>query len=1248
MRRTLNCVLAAHLIVFSLEAQESTIKFTICGVDTLVSGITVAGQLDAQNTRKYQEESIFRYSGSGVENLVSLELHNTGNRMIRNPQLTINGVRWVYNFDDLISRVPFYAATTYSDTLRVLWFYLLENFYHWNVSVADPNGRIHPLQSLSVFGSGVCENNTQIFTSILSQLGYPVQTVLFGGLAPHTLGTTEVAGLGLVPLDADIRTVYLKRDNRTLATFDDLFEDPDLIHRTHHYGFQVNEKQLDTNISLIFNQDVPFVLDDWSSQDSLELKFRPGERYTWYFSRPIGTNFHYYNTLVPGPLVPPPTSSLGTQEYSLDDSTDLSSVIFASNLTIDSIGIHPVDPSASASAIISMPNPYAITGGRVAFAYEKLDSASDFSIFFRKDTVGDFLEIYRSIWGHMGLVQDSVDLFGMIGPQSSPIANVYQIKIEFTGAVSPIVVKSFTLMSYFQFNPNLLPRLQLGDNTIEVHSSDDAHLEGLSLAYSFKEINGAAPDPVVEPLFPSPGSTISDSRVVFRWSYSDPVSDFLITISDRPDFAFPLSSSFYKLVSMAGNTEPYWIVPSFGMLNPDQEYFWRVRVRNASGVWSSWSETWSFRIQCPSIPVDLKIAQAGDSLSLTWSPGSSGTPPAAYVVLGHIQQGFGFDTGHVIDTVSEPRTTLWNGSVSHVFAYYRVLAIDASGRYSGVSDPVSLTDRLFMHRLPIHVQDRIPVSFPLTLIEPEFVRAGSIYPQRIIDKQSVSFLWDQIPSGLELQGSVLKGIFTSEGLLQGRAIRADGNYQDIVHVFEINHVPQTTLFDSIAHCGEYFDAVIQLTDADGDSAFISSVALPSWLHFENSSNRLFGLPDVKDMGDTVIVCAVHDTRGASWVDTLQLRVEYINRAPVFSHIEIPYAKVGVVYDGRIYAMDVDSVIGDYVLYSLVKGPEWLKLDSLYGYLTGQPILPDLIDSFLLVRATDTFGAFTDTALTIRYKNHAPYARVVKDSLNMENNFYSVWIEAIDPDTIAGDCLNIRVINKPNWLEENGEGLLSGQYTLSERGDTIQIGVYDLNGDSVVVVHAIKNSTFLMEKQFSIDTILVVDSLYEVSFQQENAGWDEIYKFEVVKKPDWVTLDTIRHLLISKAPRSSVGKDTVTVRIYRTVSQFIEKNFVVYILPLASGPIIPDRVELSSNYPNPFNGSTVVPFQISETSRVLIEVFNVLGQRIERIIDNDFSAGYHMVTWTPKAVASGVYFIRLMVQPQTGSRISKSQRMLYIK
>ena len=75
--------------------------------------------------------------------------------------------------------------------------------------------------------------------------------------------------------------------------------------------------------------------------------------------------------------------------------------------------------------------------------------------------------------------------------------------------------------------------------------------------------------------------------------------------------------------------------------------------------------------------------------------------------------------------------------------------------------------------------------------------------------------------------------------------------------------------------------------------------------------------------------------------------------------------------------------------------------------------------------------------------------------------------------------------------------------------------------------------------------------------------------------------------------------------------------------------LPSTPELAQNYPNPFNPITNIQFSVPARSKVTIEIFNVLGQRITTLADQEFSAGTHVVVWNPRAVASGVYFCRLI-------------------
>ena len=91
--------------------------------------------------------------------------------------------------------------------------------------------------------------------------------------------------------------------------------------------------------------------------------------------------------------------------------------------------------------------------------------------------------------------------------------------------------------------------------------------------------------------------------------------------------------------------------------------------------------------------------------------------------------------------------------------------------------------------------------------------------------------------------------------------------------------------------------------------------------------------------------------------------------------------------------------------------------------------------------------------------------------------------------------------------------------------------------------------------------------------------------------------------------------------------------------------LPARFALGPNYPNPFNPSTIIPYQLAASSQVRLEVFNLLGQRLATLVDEERPAGFHTATWhavdgSGRAVAAGVYIYRMTVgvERQTGRMV----------
>ena len=105
----------------------------------------------------------------------------------------------------------------------------------------------------------------------------------------------------------------------------------------------------------------------------------------------------------------------------------------------------------------------------------------------------------------------------------------------------------------------------------------------------------------------------------------------------------------------------------------------------------------------------------------------------------------------------------------------------------------------------------------------------------------------------------------------------------------------------------------------------------------------------------------------------------------------------------------------------------------------------------------------------------------------------------------------------------------------------------------------------------------------------------------------------------------------------------------FALPLASlgGPALPQGFALGANYPNPFNPSTVIPYQLPTATQVRLDVFNVLGQHVATLVDAEQQAGFHSAKWDAtnvagQAMAAGVYLYRLTAGGQ-----QQIQRMMLI-
>jgi hypothetical protein len=153
----------------------------------------------------------------------------------------------------------------------------------------------------------------------------------------------------------------------------------------------------------------------------------------------------------------------------------------------------------------------------------------------------------------------------------------------------------------------------------------------------------------------------------------------------------------------------------------------------------------------------------------------------------------------------------------------------------------------------------------------------------------------------------------------------------------------------------------------------------------------------------------------------------------------------------------------------------------------------------------------------------------------------------------------------------------------------------------------------------------------------NSGWSY---------PSWPS--HIDHIFITNELFDSFGNNSSMIQTIE-IDNYMDGGFNAYdeiisdhlpvALMLANDLGIIDNVMLPqnyylTNYPNPFNPTTTISYQIAETGHVNISVYNINGQLVETLINERITEGFYSTIWNANNISSGLYFYKLAAGNQT--------------
>lgn len=180
---------------------------------------------------------------------------------------------------------------------------------------------------------------------------------------------------------------------------------------------------------------------------------------------------------------------------------------------------------------------------------------------------------------------------------------------------------------------------------------------------------------------------------------------------------------------------------------------------------------------------------------------------------------------------------------------------------------------------------------------------------------------------------------------------------------------------------------------------------------------------------------------------------------------------------------------------------------------------------------------------------------------------------------------------------------------------------------------------------SLSVDIYIDQTTMESFDLENTGTCDLL-YNIVDSLDWLSVspeggtlgpDESQTLEVT-FDATGLGADTYVGVIYilHTADDGQLEIGVTMDVADAAGDLpggLPTEFALHGNYPNPFNPSTQIRFDVPKASPVTMAIYNLLGQEVRTLLDGVFDAGRHAITWNGRDnrgldVGTGVYLVRM--------------------
>jgi hypothetical protein len=587
--------------------------------------IWVGGSLDEFNTADYPETySKCHRLESGFQPNRFVAIENVGDCDVIDPRLTINGRRRWHDAEALLGSVlkPGMSAAAkalaifgfsssievqaHDNSRRVGLAYPGRGDEHHNTEPSHPSNndfreRADPVRAANTYYCSGCSLSATNFVVLCRRAGLAARAIWMCPLDTFTTHCVAEAWYegGWHLFDPECRAFYLREDNRTVASYQDLHRNPQLAERTHVCGFASRGGKSQAPDYREFYPPHVMAVEDWC--DAMRMTLRPGATLLYRWSHE--GKYRYGDNIRKRPELLPYQLANGKLRYRprLDGTAYLTGIVADNNMetarTADgTAALRPIVSGQLAHVLYRVDCPWPMVGGAVGLRFTGTSERDRCRV---RVSVKD--RDWETLWEGAGAGAHAprIALDACMDAINGPAIRTYYLRFELEASdrEAGAWLEDICIESDLQMAATALPSLSVGLNQVSYCDCSPVAAR-VRITHGWEESGPAAvafpprapTEPAVDQHVPAEGPAW------LRWRpaadcEADSVRDYHVQISAQGDMATLLSPNFDRITF---SPEPNWPVPA-GWMRPDKDYFWRVRCRNRAGVWSDWSLTWRFQ-----------------------------------------------------------------------------------------------------------------------------------------------------------------------------------------------------------------------------------------------------------------------------------------------------------------------------------------------------------------------------------------------------------------------------------------------------------------------------------------------------------------------------------------------------------------------------------------------------------------------------------------------------------------------------